>query len=115
MFVITSMPVGGAETLLLNMLSEAQRGQARPLTYPVAPAVRNAVRAYVADSPDVEVVTMARTSVEPELGITVVLASDRPLDRTFEEGLIDVVRQARGSDVPVQIHPLRTARERPEP
>ncbi|MEM7437083.1 MAG: DUF389 domain-containing protein [Myxococcota bacterium] len=96
--------------LLLNMLAEAQRGQSRPLTYPVAPAVRNAVRNYVAEAPNVEVVTMARTSVEPELGITIVLASDGGLDRSFEEGLVEVVREARGSDVPVQIHPLRTAR-----
>ncbi|MEM8606085.1 MAG: DUF389 domain-containing protein [Myxococcota bacterium] len=97
--------------LLLNMMSEAQRGQARPLTYPVAPAVRNAVRAYVAEAPNVEVVTMGRTSVEPELGITIILASDDRLDAEFEEGLIAVVRDARGSDVPVQIHPLRTARD----
>lgn len=101
--------------LLLNMLSQAQLGQTRPLTYPVAPAVRNAIRAYVADSPDVQVVTMGRTSVEPEMGITVVLASDRALDPGFEEGLVEVVREARGSRVPVQIHPLRTARSRPEP
>lgn len=96
--------------LLLNMLAQTQLGQARPLTYPVAPAVRDAIRSYVDATPGVEVIMMARSSVEPERGITVVLGSEHELDPRFESGLRRVVRRARGADVPVQIHPLRTAR-----
>lgn len=99
-----------AAPLLVNLLDEAQLGQSRPLFYPVAPVVRQAIRQYVDEAPGVELITVARTSVEPELGITIVLETDHELDEEFEDGLESVVREARGSDDPVRIHPLRAAR-----
>ena len=96
--------------LLLNMLAQTQLGQARPLTYPVAPVVRGAIRSYLDTEPGVEVITMGRSSVEPERGITVVLESERELDPAFESELRRVVQRARGADVPVHIHALRSAR-----
>ena len=96
--------------LFLNMLEEKQKGQDRPLSYPVSPVVRDAVKTYLADHPGVEIVTLARSSVEPERGIGVLLTSDREVSPTFVEEMQSLVQQARGETIPVEVHVFRSAR-----
>jgi uncharacterized hydrophobic protein (TIGR00271 family) len=96
--------------LLSNMLAEKHGGQARPLTYPVAPVVRNAVRGHLQGSPGIAIIAMGRPSVEPERGITILLESDSDVGPGFVEVLRGVVRKARGEPVPVHVHVLRSAR-----
>jgi len=95
--------------LFLNMLEEKQRGQDRPLSYPVSPIVRNAVRTYLEEHLGVEIITVARLSVEPERGIGVLLKSNTEIDTTFVEEVQTLVRRARGEMIPVEVHVLRSA------
>ena len=101
--------------LLLNMVSGAERGADKPLKYPVAIAVRKSIRQYIEHYPGVEVISMGRTSVEPERGIDVVLSSERPLGATFEEGLKEAIIKARGRKVPVEIFVLKSAKLEGQP
>ena len=98
-----------AAPLFVNMLKEKQKGQDRPLNYPVSPAVRNAMRAYLEDHPEMEIITIARSSVEPERGIGVLLKSNTDISSTFVEEVQALVRRARGEMIPVEVHVLRSA------
>lgn len=88
-----------AAPLLLQGIEKSRTGQNRPASYPVALPVRHAVAAFLKDFPDVELVYIARQSVEPESGITVVLAATEPLVPGFRRKLRQVIGNARG-------HPL---------
>jgi hypothetical protein len=94
------------------MIEGRRTGQNRPLEYPVAPKVRQAVKQYIDNWPEVEVITQGRNSVEPEAGITIVLMSGEHLPPEFEEGLIRVVHKARGDEPVVRIFPVISARQR---
>jgi hypothetical protein len=94
------------------MLEGRRTGQNRPLEYPVAPQVRQAVYQYFNYWPTAEIITMGRSSVEPEAGITIILMSGKALPPEFEEGLIKVVHKARGDKTVVRIFPLLAARQR---
>ena len=98
--------------LLIHMIEGRRTGQNRPLEYPVAPKVRQAVKQYIDNWPEVEVITQGRNSVEPEAGITIILMSGEHLSPEFEEGLIRVVHKARGDEPVVRIFPILSARQR---
>lgn len=96
--------------LFLNMLKQKQKGQDRPLIYPVSHEVRVAVYDFLKEHPELEVITMARNSVEPDRGIALLLESDRAVSPAVIHTLETLVQQARGEGVPVQVHVLRSAR-----
>jgi uncharacterized hydrophobic protein (TIGR00271 family) len=98
--------------LFLNMLQEKQKGQDRPLTYPVSPAVRDAMYTYLKQHPGLEIITVARSSVEPERGIGVLMTSDGEVSPTIVEEVQTIVQQARGETIPVEVHVLRSAKSR---
>ena len=98
--------------LLIHMIEGRRTGQNRPLEYPVAPKVRQAVKQYIDNWPEVEVITQGRNSVEPEAGITIILMSGEHLSPEFEEGLISAVHKARGDEPVVRIFPILSARQR---
>ena len=79
------------------------------MSYPVSPVVRNAMKTYLEDHPGIEIITMARLSVEPERGIGVLMKSDAEIDPSFVEEVRTLVRQARGEMIPVEVHVLRSA------
>ena len=96
--------------LLSHRIELQKTGQNRPLQYPVAVKVREAVKEYMSSWPKVEVMTLGRNSVEPESGITIILISEINLPPEFEEGLIKVVQKARGGEPVVRIFPVLAAR-----
>jgi len=96
--------------LFLNMLAQKQKGQDRPLIYPVSPDVRDAVYNYLEGHPGLEIITMARSSVEPDRGIAVLLESDTDIGSSVVREVQILVQQARGETVPVQVHVLRSAK-----
>jgi len=59
-----------------------------------------------------EIITAARSSLEPERGIELVLTSDRHVTPSFVEELQSLVREARGETIPVEVHVLRSAKAR---
>ena len=51
--------------LLIQLMEGRRTGQSRPIKYPLAPKVRQAVREYVNQWPQVEIIFQGRNSVEP--------------------------------------------------
>jgi uncharacterized membrane protein len=89
--VILSMP------LLINVLEKSRSGQMRPATYPVSAEVRSAVRRYLEQHPSLHMIEVARQSIAPESGITVVLSTTDVLQTGIKDELIQVIRAARGN------------------
>jgi hypothetical protein len=98
--------------LVLNMLKAKQQGQDRPLIYPVSSEVRDAMYGYVAEHPGLDIITMARSSVEPERGIAILLESDHEIAPDVIAEVQTLVQQARGETVPVVVHVLHSAKMR---
>jgi hypothetical protein len=94
------------------MLKSKQQGQDRPLIYPVSSEVRDAVYSYVAEHPGLDIITMARSSVEPERGIAIMLESDHEIGTDDVAEVQSLVQQARGEAVPVVVHILQSAKVR---
>jgi uncharacterized hydrophobic protein (TIGR00271 family) len=90
--VILSMP------LLINVLEKSRSGQMRPATYPVSAEVRRATRHYLEDHPSLRLIEMARQSIAPESGITLVLSTAVGLRAGIREELAQVIRKARGDE-----------------
>jgi uncharacterized hydrophobic protein (TIGR00271 family) len=89
--VILAMP------LMINMLEKSRSGQMRPATYPVSVEVRSAVRHYLGQHPSLRMIEIARQSIAPEAGITVVLTTAGPLQAGIKDELAGVIRNARGN------------------
>jgi uncharacterized hydrophobic protein (TIGR00271 family) len=99
-----------AAPLLVNMLEKGRAGQVRPAIYPVSADVRNAVWDYIGNHPDLELIGMARHSVEPETGITLMVTTSGPLKSNVTDELIQIVRAARGDkDAIVRVFTLLEA------
>jgi len=99
-----------AAPLLLNVLEKSRAGQARPAIYPVSADVRNAVWKYINSQKDLDLIVMARDSVEPDTGITLMVATDGPLKSTVKDDLVEIVRTARGNkDAIVRVFTLLEA------
>ena len=98
--------------LLIHMNIGKRTGQNRPLEYQLAPHVREAVRQYIDEWPEVELITQGRNSVEPEAGITILLMSAKTLPPDFEEGLVEVIKKTRGDEPVVRIFPMLAARHK---
>jgi uncharacterized hydrophobic protein (TIGR00271 family) len=97
--------------LLMNLIQGRRIGQNRPLEYQLAPHVREAIKQYTDEWPEVELITQGRNSVEPEAGITVLLMSTKILPPEFEEGLVQTINEARGDQPAVRIFPILAARQ----
>ena len=102
-----------AAPLMLQMLEQRRTGQMRPLNYPAAPRVREAVKEFVDERPGIEVISISRISVEPEAGIIVVVASEDALPAGFQTEIEGVVQEARGDASPVRLFALHSALETP--
>ncbi|MCZ6836295.1 MAG: TIGR00341 family protein [Planctomycetota bacterium] len=89
--------------LLRNLMKKRRVGQDRALNYPVSAPVRDAVRGWISQYPNIDVITMGRISVEPETGIVIVLSTDRRLHEDFKTQLTQIVLDARGEESPVSI------------
>ena len=87
-----------AAPLLLNMLDKKREGLVRPAVYSVSSEVRSAVWDYIGMHPGVGLISMARDSVEPDTGITILVATQAQLPEGFREELTDIVRVARAQE-----------------
>jgi uncharacterized hydrophobic protein (TIGR00271 family) len=85
-----------AAPLLLNVVEKKREGQSRPAIYPVSADVRNAVWEYIDSHPGLDLIGMARHSVEPNMGITLMVSTEDPLKSSVKDELIQTVRKARG-------------------
>ena len=81
-----------AMPLLINVLEKSRSGQMRPATYPVSVEIRRAVRDYLEQHPSLRLIEMARQSIAPEAGITVVLTTTAALPAGITDELTRVIR-----------------------
>ena len=84
--------------LLLNVVEKGREGQRRPAIYPTSPAVRHAVWDYINSRPELNMISLARHSVEPDTGITLLLTTTGPIRSSVRNELIQIVRRARGNE-----------------
>jgi uncharacterized hydrophobic protein (TIGR00271 family) len=84
-----------AAPLLLNVLEKGREGLARPAIYPLSADVRDAVWEYIGSRQNLKLIAMARNSVEPETGITLMVATTGPLKSSVKDELVEIVRSAR--------------------
>ena len=94
--------------LFVSMLREARVGQNRPHSYPVSPRVRRAVNDYVDNWPSVELIVLARSSVEPRTDMSIILSSTEQVAPEFEDGLREAVFRVRRDFPAVRIFVLRS-------
>jgi uncharacterized membrane protein len=99
-----------------RMMERARIGQSRPALYPVSQKVREAVREFVDREPRVQIVTMGRSAVEPETGLTILLESRFVLPEEFCATLKSRVSEVLGDSTPVRVVAFLSARQGlPEP
>ena len=101
--------------LTSNVVEQKRLGQIRPLTYPVAAHVQEAVTAYLDSIPDVTLVRMARVSVEPTSAVNILLATPAKLPAGTRDELIRIVHEVRGGDPSVRVIALREVLEEVAP
>lgn len=93
--------------LLINVEKKKRRGQSKPLTYPVAAHVQEAVAAYVDTVPDLTLMTIARVSVEPASDVSILLATSGTPPSDIKEDLTRLVHDVRGGKPKVRVVILR--------
>ena len=97
--------------LISNVVEQKRRGQVKPLTYPVAAHVQEAVVAYLDSVPGITLITIARVSVEPASSVSILLATAGDLPVGLKHDLTELVRDVRGGDPDVRIIALREIHE----
>jgi uncharacterized hydrophobic protein (TIGR00271 family) len=97
--------------LVSNVVEQKRRGQVKPLTYPVAAHVQEAVEEYPASEPDVTLISIARVSVEPASSVGILLSASGKLPAGIKQDLTRLVRDVRGGNPDVRIIALREIHE----
>jgi len=101
--------------LLLNLEKKKRLGQSRPLTYPVSAQLQEAVEAYVEPMPNLSLITIARSGVDPSSSIGVLLATPDVLPAGVKTEITRLVHEARGKRATVRIFVLQEVPEEPNP
>jgi uncharacterized hydrophobic protein (TIGR00271 family) len=97
--------------LLSNVAEQKRLGQNKPLTYPVAAHVQEAVEAYLDSVPEVTLITIARVSVEPKSAVSILLVTPGQLPVGIKDELTRLVHEVRGGKPTVRIVALREVLE----
>lgn len=100
--------------LLSNVAEQKRRGQNKPLTYPVAAHVQEAVEDYLESLPGVNLITIARVSVEPTSAVSILLTIPGILPVGTKDELTRLVHEVRGGNPTVRIIALREVQEEQE-
>ena len=82
-------------------------GTAKPLILPVSADTREQVQQYLATKTNVELVTMGRSSIEPDSGVIMLLATYGPIDKELGSNLRRIIRETRKKDITVQIYSFK--------
>ena len=99
--------------LLLNVEKQKRLGQTRPLTYPVAAHVQEAVDEYITSTPGLRLITIARVGVEPTSNVSILLAATGTPPEGIKKDLGRLVRDVRGGKPNVRVIILREVEEPP--
>jgi uncharacterized hydrophobic protein (TIGR00271 family) len=97
--------------LLANVAEQKRRGVNKPLTYPVAAHVQEAVESYLDTVSGVTLIMIARSSVEPSSAVSILLAAPGEAPAGLKAELTRLVHEARGDDPIVRVLVLREVLE----
>lgn len=97
--------------LMINVAEQKRQGQSKPLTYPVAAHVHEAVVDYLESVPEVTLVTIGRVSVEPASSVSILLATPGTIPAGLKDELTRLVHDVRGGSPTVRIIVLQEVRE----
>lgn len=97
--------------LMSNVAEQKRRGQTKPLNYPVAAHVYEAVAAYLETVPGMTLVTIGRVSMEPASSVSIMLAATGKVPPGIKARLTHLVHEVRGGDPIVRIIVLREVEE----
>ena len=89
--------------LMINVVEQKRQGQSKPLTYPVAAHVYEAVVEYIETIPEVTLVTIGRVSVEPASSVSILLATPGTYPAGIKDELTRLVHDVRGGSPSVRI------------
>ena len=92
------------------------RGRPQPRSFPLAKHVDDAIRRFVAERKDVQMILAARPGTTfDEVDVLIILASQSSLPTTYRDQLIERVRRELDDpEAVVVIHYLREAWEEPQ-
>lgn len=98
--VLLSVPLGA------RLGATLQEGKTQPLGFPVTRALAREIRARVAQEDGVELMLMARPSVEK--GVVIYVAGSAGIRRALEQDLMRIVRESMDDpDLPVKVMAVR--------
>ena len=97
--------------LVSNLVKQKRLGQSRPLTYPVAAHVQEAVASYLESVPALTLLTIARNSVEPSSSVSILLTTSGKVPEGIKDDLARIVHEVRGDDPSVRVVILREVLE----
>ena len=100
--------------LMSNVAQQKRRGQTKPLNYPVAAHVYEAVTAHLETVPGVTLVTIGRVSLEPASSINIMLATTGKVPPGTKDQLTRLVHEVRGGNPIVRIIIMREVAEEPK-
>jgi uncharacterized hydrophobic protein (TIGR00271 family) len=92
-----------------RMLTQAKRGQRRPMAYAASQKVRQVVYDHFSAREGVEVLLIGRDGIEPESGVAVLLACTKPIGADAGTVVTARVREVLGKPIPVHIYALQSA------
>ena len=95
--------------LMSNVAQQKRRGQTKPLNYPVAAHVYEAVTDYLDTVPGLTLVTMGRVSIEPASSINILLATAGKVPAGTKDNLTQLVHEVRGGAPVVRIIVMQEA------
>ena len=101
--------------LMSNVAQQKRRGQTKPLNYPVAEHVYQAVANYLETIPGMTLVTIGRVSMEPASSINIMLTATGKVPPGTRAGLTRLVHEVRGGDPIVRIIVVREVEEESMP
>ena len=101
--------------LMSNVAQQKRRGQTKPLNYPVAEHVYQAVANYLETIPGMTLVTIGRVSMEPASSINIMLTATGKVPPGTRAGLTRLVLEVRGGDPIVRIIVVREVEEESMP
>ena len=107
---VALLPVGGV--LFANLKAQIHEGVQRSYSRPLAPALRDAIRARVDASPGVEVLLMEQSGIEHDFDMHIALVVQGDLDPALEGDLRDLIARQVPPQHSVSILLLRSV-ERP--
>jgi uncharacterized hydrophobic protein (TIGR00271 family) len=92
-----------------RMLTQAKRGQRRPMAYAASQKVRQIVYDHFIEIDGVEVLLIGRDGIDPDSGVAIVVTCTKPIGAVAGTEVTARVREVLGKPIPVHVFALQSA------